>query len=347
MNNTSRIRRTLLCLILDPENVKKYPVLLFVINKLTFLERKAFVANAVSGFLMKNDRIMLNCFKFSAVLCLLLISTAAVAKQQIDWMTFGQIPAYISTGEYKNKGFIDQTIQMIHEKALKDYDLEFFPVNHKRFNIMALKKGNCYIGWKTFSDHRLFSKPMFIWYPSGIIIQKRTQAEFGPEGSILSLKKILGNPDLTLGVIDEFAYSPEIQRLLPDYRGADHVYFMSSSAMQVHLKMLVGRRIDYTIGWPSQPIVEEKLNQVKNDFLFYNVEEDQKYLYVGVSCSNCEEGKRVIDRVNTLLSDKDALLEILSFIKQWVVLSDQHKTLYRETILLEKKNPKVIHMKYP
>ena len=262
-------------------------------------------------------------------------------------MTFGQIPAYISTGKYKNKGFIDQAIRLIHEKALKDYDLEFFQVNHKRFNIMAMKKGNCYIGWKTFSDHRLFSKPMFIWYPSGIIIHKRAQAAFGPEGAILSLESILENPDLTLGVIDEFAYSPEIQALLHKYRGTNHVYFMKSSTMQVNLKMLLGRRVDYTIGWPSQPIVEEKLNHVKNDFLFYNVEEDQKYLYIGVSCSSCEEGKQVIDRVNTLLSDKDVLFEILSFIKQWVVLSEQHKTLYRETVLLGKENPKVIHMTYP
>jgi uncharacterized protein (TIGR02285 family) len=212
---------------------------------------------------------------------------------------------------------------------------------------MARQKGNCYIGWKTFSDHRIFSKPMFIWYPSGIIIHKRTQAAFGPEGSILSLTDMLRNPDLTLGAIDEFAYSPEIQTLLSDYRGTDHVYFLSSSAMQVNLKMLIGRRVDYTIGWPSQPIVEEKLNQVKNDFLFYNVEEDQNYLYVGVSCSNCEDGKRVIERVNTLLSDKDVLVEILSIMKQWVVMSEQHKTLYRETILLGKKDPKVIHMKYP
>lgn len=298
---------------------------------------------------MENDRFKLNVlyYKVLVTLCLFLINTDAVANGRINWMTFGQIPAYISKGDYKNKGFIDQTVQMVHKKALKDFDLKFVQVNHKRFNIMARQKGNCYIGWKTFSDHRIFSKPIFIWYPSGIIIHKRNKAAFGSNDKIFSLKKLLKNTDLMLGVIDEFAYSQEIQTLLNKYRGTDHVYFMKSSTMQVNLKMLLGRGIDYTIGWPSQPIVEEKLNHLKNDFLFYNVEEDQKYLYIGVSCSNCEDGKRVIDRINLLFSNEEALLEVLSFIKQWVVLSEQHEALYKETILQEKKNSKVIHMKYP
>lgn len=112
---------------------------------------------------------------------------------------------------------------------------------------------------------------------------------------------------------------------------------MKTSTMQVNLKMLTGRRIDYTLGWPSQPVVEEKLNHLENNFLFYNIKEDQNYLYVGVSCSDCEQGRMVIDRVNTLFSDRDALLNILSFVKQWVMISEQHEALYRETILLKKR----------
>lgn len=282
-----------------------------------------------------------------AVLSVLLMTPAAFAKQEITWLTFGQVPAYISSGPYQNQGFIDKTIQMIHERALTDFDPEFFQVNHKRFNIMAQKPGNCYVGWKTFSDRRLFSKPICVWYPSGIIIHKRNQAEFGPPGSVLSLKSLLENKALRLGIIDAFAYSPEIQDLLAGYRGAGHVYTIHTSSMQVNLKMLTGKRIHYTIGWPSQPIVEEKLNQVKNDFLFYNVEEDQNYLYVGVSCSNCDKGKQIIERVNTLFADHDALRDVMSLIRQWVVLSPQHETLYRETIFLEKAHPKVVHMTYP
>ncbi|MCG8688572.1 MAG: hypothetical protein MI892_27125 [Desulfobacterales bacterium] len=285
-------------------------------------------------------------FFISTLLCLFIIPCTS-AKQQINWLTFGQIPAYISTGEFKNKGFIDQIIQMLQKEALKEFEFNYFQVNHKRFNIMALEKGNCYIGWKTFSDHRLFSKPIFIWYPSGIIIQKQNQSKFGPKGSILSLKKMLKNKALTLGVIDEFAYSPGIQSILTEYRDAPHVYFIKSSTMQVNLKMLVGKRVDYTIGWPSQPIVEEKLNGLKNDFMFYNVEEDQKYLYIGVSCSKCDQGERVINQVNTLFSNKEALLEVKSIIQQWVFMSEQHESLYQEIIFEGKNNPKVIHMKYP
>ena len=281
------------------------------------------------------------------LLCFPAGSSSASAKYVLNWMTFGQIPAYIPTGEFKNQGFIDKTIRMLHEKALTDIEPQFFQVNHNRFNLMAVQKGNCYVGWKTFEDKRIFSTPIFIWYPSGIIIHKRNQAIFGPEGSILSLKELQENKELTLGVIDAFAYSPEIQRLLTAYRGADHIYSMKSSTMQVNLKMLTGRRIDYTIGWPSQPMVEEKLNHLDNEFLFYNVEEDQNYLYVGVSCSDCEQGRQIIDRVNTLFADRGALLEVMSNIRQWVVMSEQHEKLYKQTILQKKPHPKVIHMTYP
>ena len=276
-----------------------------------------------------------------------LAATHAAANSDITWMTFGQIPAYISTGRFKDQGFMDLTIRMLHEKVLSDFEPVFFQVNHNRFNLMAVEEGNCYIGWKTFENHRIFSTPIFIWYPSGIIIHKRNQSKFGAKGSILSLKKLLENDGLTLGVIDAFAYSPEIQKFLSDYRGRNHVYFMKSSAMQVNLKMLTGRRIDYTIGWPSQPISEERLNHLKNDFMFYNVEEDQNYLYVGVSCSDCDRGRQVIERVNTLFSSRNALAEVMGFVKQWVVMSAQHESLYNETILNKNLHPKVIHMTYP
>lgn len=152
-------------------------------------------------------------------LLLFIPGRTAAAKQEITWLTFGQIPAYISTGPFQNQGFMDKTIRMINKKALPEFDTRFFQVNHNRFNMMAVQKGNCYVGWKTFKEHRVFSNPIFIWYPSGIIIHKRNQSAFGPEGSILSLEKLLKNRDLTLGVVDAFAYSPEIQRLLADYRG--------------------------------------------------------------------------------------------------------------------------------
>lgn len=88
------------------------------------------------------------------------------------------------------------------------------------------------MGWKTFSRYRYFSDPAMIFFPSGIIIHKKDRELFGKEGPLLSLKELLKNTHLKLGVIDAF---------------------------------------DYLIGWPSQPVVTEKLNQIPSDFIFYNI----------------------------------------------------------------------------
>ncbi len=276
-----------------------------------------------------------------------LLIESVSAKKSLAWLIPGQIPAYIEEGEYKNQGFIDKAIQLIHENALTDYSPEYIKVNHKRFNVEAKKENNCYFGWKTFAKYRIFSDPITIWFPSGIIVHKRDQNLFGKQGTILSLAELLKNTELKLGVIDSFAYSPEVQEILTGYKDKSHVYFNKSIKMQIDLTMLTTNRFNYTIGWPSQPIVGEKLNNIPNEFLFYNMKEDQNYLYLGVSCGKCETGDLVINRVNKLFQDKKFLFKVMSYIEQWVILSDQYKELHNETILNRKENPQVMHMVYP
>ncbi len=77
------------------------------------------------------------------------------------------------------------------------------------------------------------------------------------------------------------------------------------------------------------------------------IKEDQKYLYIGVSCGKCETGKMIIEKINTLFARKDIQVEVLSYIKEWVLLSKQYKELYNDTIINHNKNPLVEHMVYP
>ena len=270
-----------------------------------------------------------------------------MANEPLTWLNFGQIPAYIQKGDYTGKGFIDQTIQWIHKTALTEYEPRYLNVNHKRFNIVAKQKNNCYIGWKTFSDYRTFSDPFAIWFPSGIIIHKKKRGAFGPQGALLSLEDLIQRDDLKLGIIEDFAYAPQVLEILSAHQDAKHVYPNITPAMQIDLTMLLNGRVDYIIGWPSQPIVTEKLYEIPNEFIFYNMKEDQTYLYIGVSCGTCDTGKRVIQKINTMFKNPENFLKAQSFIDEWVVLSDQYKTLFRQTIVERQPHPLVTHMVYP
>ncbi|MCD4674940.1 MAG: hypothetical protein K8S18_02960 [Desulfobacula sp.] len=294
-------------------------------------------------------------YKYSNIVVILFVSIFIItafrqtcfAKEPLIWLNAGQIPAYIQKGDYKGKGIIDQTIQLIHEVALTEYEPQYLNVNHQRFNIEAKKENNCYAGWKTFSDYRIFSDPFAIWFPSGIIIHQRNRDVFGAEGSILALKNLIQRTDLKLGIVEDFAYSPAVQKILSTQKQKKHVYANRTSSMQIDLTMLLNERVDYIIGWPSQPIVTKKLKKVGNEFVFYNMEEDQAYIYIGVSCGKCETGNKIIEKINAMFQNQENLLKVQSFVEEWVILSNQYKALYQQTIIDKKTNPLVTHMVYP
>lgn len=289
--------------------------------------------------------ISFNCL--SAGLFFLSTNTLAGPPPTLTWFKTTQVPAYIQEGKYKNQGIADKIIDMINTRALSDFSINIIRMNHKRFNVEVKKPGNCYIGWKTFPEYRLFSEPAFIMYPQGIIVHQKNQALFGDPGETLSLASLLKNPSLKLGVLDEFAYSPGVVALLSRYRNQAHVYFSQAGKSQIDLRMILRDRVHYTLGWPSQPVVSEKLNDIPNKFVFFNIVEDQRYIYMGVSCSNCDTGKTVIQRVNSLLHNKGVLQDIFSYIEDWVMISKQWKALQEQTVFQRRPHPLVVHMTFP
>ncbi len=287
--------------------------------------------------------------KTGLILCLILAfsHSPVQAQKSITWMVTKQIPFFITEGEYKGKGANENVIRLISSKALPDFNIEYLLLNHNRFNIEAKKQGNCYFGWKTFPSYRIFSMPASIMFPKGVIINNRDKEYFGPPGKVLSLKNLIENNRFRLGVISSFAYAPEIQLLLKENKDKANIYFNEGSGMEIDLRMLSSGRIDYTIGWPTQPIVSEKLLGIPNEFIFYNIKESQKYFYLGISCSTCETGKLVIERVNALFKQKEILRQMLYLLQQWAHISKQHQALFDKTIIKGQPDPMVVHMKYP
>lgn len=281
------------------------------------------------------------------VFVFLVVSSKIVnAKDRITWLDFGQIPLYIDSGKYEGKGIVNNIINLIHDSGLPDYSPIFQKVNHKRFDIIAKEDDNCYFGWKTFPNERIFSKPFSIWFPSGILVHKKNKQIFGENNKILSLKDLLERGEATLGVVENFAYQQDVRTQLQQHQNKPYVVPINTQNMQIELSMLSNRPIDYLIGWPFQPIVWEKLKGVTNNFLFYNMIEDQTYLYVGVSCSKTKKGEEVISHINELVGQKEFLDTVQHYIAEWVFLSDQYNQLYQQTIIRGEDSPSVQHMEY-
>ncbi len=267
------------------------------------------------------------------------------AANKLDWIKIDQIPFYIAQGEYKGQGLIDNIIRLIQKEVLTDFSIQDLWVNHKRFNIEVTRGNNCYLGWKTFPSYRLFSNPALILFPMGIITHRRNEKKFGPVGSLLSLKKQLENTHLKIGLVRKFAYTPAIQKLVQTYQKSSNIYF-EEGEIQIDLRMIANKRIDYTLGWPMQPIVSKKLLNIPNQFIYYNIEEDQRYVYGGVSCSKTDTGRLVIERFNRLLKREDIQKKMIQYMEEWAYLSKQWRQLYQLTVIEGQKSPLVVHMEY-
>ncbi len=267
------------------------------------------------------------------------------AEKKLDWIKIDQIPFYIAQGEYKGQGLVENIVRLIQKEVLTDFTIQDLWVNHKRFNIEVTRGNNCYLGWKTFPSYRLFSNPGFILFPMGIITHRRNEKKFGPVGTLLSLKKQLQNTHLKIGLVRKFAYTPAIQKLVQAHQKSSNIYF-EEGEIQIDLRMIVNKRIDFTLGWPMQPIVSEKLLKIPNEFIYYNIEEDQRYVYGGISCSKTATGRLVIERVNRLLKRRDISEKVIQYMEEWAYLSKQWRQLYQKTVIAGQKSPLVVHMEY-
>jgi uncharacterized protein (TIGR02285 family) len=284
--------------------------------------------------------------KFKLLIVLFLLPWNLYAQKTLDWMKFNQIPVNISEGKYKGEGISEKIFDLFKKEIFTDFTIQKLWVNHKRFIIEAKSGNNCYFGWKTFPRYRLFSNPLLIWFPMGIIAHRSAEKKFGSEGTVLSLEKLIQNPDLRIGLARKFAYSPDIQRLMSKYGKNKNIFWEEGNLIQSDLRMILNKRIDYTIGWPMQPVISEKILGVPNEFIYYNIEEDQKYLYIGISCSNSEAGRSVIKRTNDLLKRKDINEKIVESVGRWTILSKQWRELYQSVIIEGQSSPLVVHMEF-
>ncbi len=276
----------------------------------------------------------------------ILVTLNLSARTQLDWLKFNQIPINIAEGQYKGEGINELILDLFRKEILTDFEIQVLWLNHKRFNVEAKHGNNCYFGWRTFPKYRLFSNPILIWFPMGVIAHSRDAHKFGPPGTVVSLESLLQNQDLRIGLAKVFAYAPGIRRLTKKYADNENIYWEESGLLQSDLRMILNNRIDYTINWPMLPIISESVLGIPNEFVFYNIKEDQKYLYIGISCSKTEAGQIAINRINQLVGRRDILDKIVGFAARWNILSKQWKDLYQQVIIEGKTSPLVVHMDY-
>jgi uncharacterized protein (TIGR02285 family) len=268
----------------------------------------------------------------------------AQEKETIVWLTWKQVPNFISEGKFKGQGVADLFTKTLQSK-LPQYNHINVISNTRRYQRLIREENVC-VAWAWIVPgsevFRIHSRPVSLAHRGGIQTLKSKQHLFGKPGEVLSLKKLLANPDIKLGYLEEMTYSKRVHELLEQYRGEENIYFSSTSAVELNLNMLSTNRLDYFFGFPTQASYESELNGIPNQYQFYNLEEIDKYTSMHTHCSNTPFGKKVMDEVDKILTN-EVLMDHLAVIERWSGKNKQYRDVFMEYVINQKPNVRVVN----
>ncbi len=272
----------------------------------------------------------------------LLSPVCAQEKAIIRWLTWQQVPNFITKGPFHGQGIGDAFTQALQDKLPQYHHINIIS-NANRYHTLIRQPDVC-VAWawvvpgsKAF---RIHSRPVSLAPRSGIQTLKSKAHLFGPPGQVLSLNTLLKTTQLKLGYLTAMTYSKKVHELLEQYKGQDNVYYSARSDVEFDLKMLDTQRFDYFFSFPSQAIFNAEVKGIENKYQFYHIREIDKYSAMYAHCSNSEFGQQVMAGLEKVLSD-ELLLEHLKVIERWNGTDQNYRDVFMDFVIKQQANSQV------
>ena len=283
-------------------------------------------------------------FLFAFVLVIYVLPQYLVAKETIQWLWFEQAPYFIGKSPRVGKGVGDE-LTRYYQDNLPEYEHQNIRVNAIRYNSMIKKDNVCVpVAWLTDNErHYLIqTRPHALEPPAGIYIHKRKQRQFGAQGNVLSMRKLLKNKQLKLGALRGMEYSKDADQLLTLYEGHQNLILIDAPMVEISLGLLRLQRLDYLLGLPVQR--KTLIDTASADsYLFYNVREITKYLPMYSHCSKSITGREIIQKLNELLTT-NRLMESIEHYESWYDGDESFRKIFLDYIVHGISHPLVTDM---
>ncbi len=286
-------------------------------------------------------------FPYVIYLVLLLLAFApgkasALEKPTIRWLTWEQVPNFITKGEYKGQG-IGDSLTKILQQNLPGYNHENIVSNTRRYNRLIRDEDVC-VAWAWIvpgsREYRVHSRPISLAPRTGIQTLKSKRHLFGEPGSTLSLSALLANDEIKLGYLEEMNYSKRVDDLIEQYRGTDSILFSSSSTVEFNLSMLDRDRVDYFFGFPAQANFEAETRGIPNKYQFYNIEEIDNFVSMYSHCSDTEFGRGVMKDIDNVLTT-ELLMDHLAVVERWYGVNRKYRDVFLDYVVNQNPNSRV------
>jgi len=261
------------------------------------------------------------------------LNTTAFAKERIDWLRFDYPPMYIVSGPQAGEGYMDNILGLLIDH-MPDYDHQISVANLSRI-MSEFEQGNNVCVASLFVNEereRLghISHGTTTQLPSVQLVFRAEDAErFAAFGDPASLRAILADQSLMLGVSERMSYGTVIDATVAEHQQQPNVFLRSGTDVGLGLhEMLIKGRIDYTINYSWAALYTAGPAQAALlDFLPF-VEAGPCPAH-HVICTKNAWGKRVIAKVDALLADQALTRQRRDFIERW--LPESERAVFRKT----------------
>lgn len=280
-------------------------------------------------------------------LILLAGSAFSQEKETIYWLEWEQVPNFITQGDYKGQGLGDSFTNSL-QRMLPQYNHKMILSNARRYHRLIREENVC-VAWAWIvpgsEEFRVHSKAISLAPRTGIQTLKSKQHLFGKPGETLSLAKLLTNPNITLGYLEEMSYTKEVHELLEKYRDKENINFSSRSNVEFNLLMLDNDRLDYFFGYSAQSIFDAKIKGIPNKYQFYNIEEINMFTSLHSHCSKTPFGEKVMSDINNIIT-QDLLMEHLTIIERWYGKNESYRKVFIDYVINQNPNELVTNPAY-
>ena len=270
-----------------------------------------------------------------------LLASSLSAKERIDWRVIDWPPFYIFHGEDRGSGVYDGLIDYFGDR-LPEYEHHFVEMTTERIREQWKKGENvCHpsvivdqpLNFRGFNDDgtAVISKVNSILLSHELILKASKANEIASKP--VDLEEVLSNKNL-LGGVSTSRYNAGINKLVEKYSGQPHL--LVKPVYKTLNRMFASGRLDYVIEYSPvfNYLRHKEKDKIKQPISYFPIKMSKadSFILVAVGCTDNEWGRKIIKKINVILTEESKKKDFLENRLRWYTESQREllRDLYRE-----------------